>query len=436
MRKLMRVTAVTLVVSILFSGNSLITAKTEKKTRIKDKTVTMNVGQKKSIKLRNKKKKAKYLFQSSKTKTVKVSKKGVMTAFKEGKAKITVKEKRGKKTKRIGTVSVTVKKAVKPSPVPEQKATPTPVSTPAAPIATPINENPAVSPQAPTSDPGQTETPPTPTPKPPVNPEIKDTPEKLDRTQSGVSYGEVIKTEYYSKTTEKNRKVNVILPEGYTDEEEYPVIYLFHGGMGDENDWISGNVRYMIGNMIASGEAKEMIVVMPNCRCRENDAANPSDGFAPEHVQSFDKFLDDFKDNLMPFIESTYSVAKGRDNTAIAGLSMGGRVALNIGFSLPDQVGYIGAFSPAYGIFHYTNNGLTEEGLFTEETFTLPDHYKNSTYVLINNGNQDSMVKKEPQRYHDALEANEVHHTFYTLDGGHDWVVWKNGFYNFARYLF
>lgn len=431
MKKMKGVIAVTLVVSVLFSGNSLIAAKTEKKTGIRTKKVTMNTGQKKNIKLKNKKKKAKYLFQSSKTKIVKVSKKGVMTAQRVGKAKITVKEKLGKKTKKIGTVSVTVKKAAKP--VPEQKVTPTPASTP---TATPANEKPTVSPQAPTPDPGQTETPQTPTPKPPVNPEIKDTPAKFDSTQSGVKYGKVERTNYYSPITGKNRKVNVILPEGYTEEKEYPVIYLFHGGMGDENDWIDGKVQIMIGNMIASGEAEEMIVVMPNCRCREDDAANPSDGFAPDHVHSFDKFLDDFRDNLMPFIESTYSVATGRDNTAIAGLSMGGRVALNIGFSLPDKVGYIGAFSPAYGIFPYTNNGLTEEGLFTEETFTLPEYYKNSTYLLINNGNQDGMVKEEPQRYHNALEANGVHHTFYTLDGGHDWVVWKNGFYNFARYLF
>lgn len=432
MKKMKGVIAVTLVVSVLFSGNSLVAAKKEKKTGIRIKKVTMNTGQKKSIGLKNKKKKAKYLFQSSKTKIVKVSKKGVMTAQKAGKAKITVKERLGKKTKKIGTVSVTVKKAVQP-PAPDQKVTPKPVNTP---TATPADEKPTVSPQAPTQDSGQTETPQTPTPKPPVNPEIKDTPAKLDITQSGVKYGKVEKQEYYSDITEKYRKVKVILPEGYTQEKKYPVIYLFHGGMGDENDWINGNVQFMIGNMIASGEAKEMIVVMPNCRCRENDAANPSDGFAPDHVQSFDKFLDDFRDNLMPYIESTYSVATGRDNTAIAGLSMGGRVALNIGISLPDQVGYIGAFSPAYGIFPYTNNGLTEEGLFTEETFTLPDHYKNSTYLLINNGNQDGMVKEEPQRYHNALEANGVHHTFYTLDGGHDWVVWKNGFYNFARYLF
>ena len=133
MKKMTGVIAVTLVVSVLFSGNSLITAKTEKKTGIKTKKVTMNTGQKKSIKLKNKKKKAKYLFQSSKTKIVKVSKNGLMKAVKVGKAKVTVKEKLGKKTKKIGTVSVIVKKAVRPAPSPDQKVTPAPVT----PIVTP-----------------------------------------------------------------------------------------------------------------------------------------------------------------------------------------------------------------------------------------------------------------------------------------------------------
>ena len=190
MKKMKGVIAVTLVVSVLFSGNSLITAKTDKKTRIRTKKVTMNTGQKKSIKLKNKKKKAKYLFQSSKTKIVKVSKKGLMTALKTGKAKVTVKEKQGKKTKKIGTVSVTVKKATQSSNIPDQKVPPPPVSTP---TVTPANELPTVSPLAPTPGPVQTEPPQTPTPKPPVNPEIKDTPAKLDSTQSGVKYGKVVK---------------------------------------------------------------------------------------------------------------------------------------------------------------------------------------------------------------------------------------------------
>lgn len=421
MKRMKVVVAATLIASIIFGGNFYTAAKTVKKTEISTKKVIMKIGQKKAIKLKKEKKKAKYTFKSSKTGIVKVSKQGVMTAIKAGCAKITVKEKLDGKVKKIGTVTVTVKKATDSGtqPEPVQTATPAPMQTePPQPTGT-------------SEPPKATES-----PEPTGDSQIKDTPSKFTSVQSGVRYGTVKKEQYYSTTTERKRNVIVILPNGYTEEKKYPVLYLFHGGMEDENDWISGGVKNMIGNMIASGEAKEMILVLPNCRCREDDSVANADGFALGHVQSFDNFLNDFKDNLMPYIESNYSVAAGRENTAIAGLSMGGRVALNIGISLPEKVGYTGAFSPAYGIFPYTNMGLTEEGLFTEKTFTLPDEYKDNTFIMINNGNQDNMVKDEPKRYHNALDANGVKHIYYTLDGMHDWKVWRNGFYNYARYLF
>lgn len=421
MKRMKVVVAATLIASIIFGGNFYTAAKTVKKTEISTKKVIMKIGQKKAIKLKKEKKKAKYTFKSSRTGIVKVSKQGVMTAIKAGCAKITVKEKLDGKVKKIGTVTVTVKKATDSGtqPEPVQTATPAPMQT-EQPQPTGTSEPPKA----------------TESPEPTGDSQIKDTPSKFTSVQSGVRYGTVKKEQYYSTTTERKRNVIVILPNGYTEEKKYPVLYLFHGGMGDENDWISGGVKNMIGNMIASGEAKEMILVLPNCRCREDDSVANADGFALGHVQSFDNFLNDFKDNLMPYIESNYSVAAGRENTAIAGLSMGGRVALNIGISLPEKVGYTGAFSPAYGIFPYTNMGLTEEGLFTEKTFTLPDEYKDNTFIMINNGNQDNMVKDEPKRYHNALDANGVKHIYYTLDGMHDWKVWRNGFYNYARYLF
>ena len=375
-KNIIRFTACLLVASIAVSSAG-IPIKAAKKASVKTKKVTMQVGKKKTISLKNKKKKAVYAFKSKNVKIVKVSKKGVMTARKTGKTKISVKEKLGKKTKNIGTVTVTVKDASadKKKPQPTQPAAQT--------AQPPAVQTAAATPAAPTA-PASTDLPePTVAPPSPIYPVIKDTPEKLNRRLDGVEYGEQITTTYYSKTTGKNRNAIIILPPGYTDEKKYPVLYLFHGGMGDENDWTGGGIRYMIGNMIADGEAEEMIVVLPNCRCREDDSAANADGFAAGHVQSFDNFLNDFRDNLMPFMEANYSVATGRENTAVAGLSMGGRVSLNIGITLADRVGYTGAFSPAYGIFPYSANGLTEEGLFTEETFTLPEEYNNLSLIHI-----------------------------------------------------
>lgn len=439
MKKAMKLIAAILAFSVLLNGTAVM-AKQSKKTSIKSKTVKLLVGKKKKITLKNRKKKASYIFKSSVPKVAKVSKKGVITAVKTGKAKITVREKQGKKTKKIGTVKVIVTStdqntpSVPSSPSPTAAATGTPAG---GAVPGPTNTPAATATADPTTEPTLKPTAkPTPTPAQPSDPRMKATPGNLATKQNGVPYGEVKEIQYYSTTTEKNRNAVVILPDGYSEQKKYPVLYLFHGGMGDEKDWLSGNVQTMIGNMYASKEAVEMIIVLPNCRCRADDSAANADGFALGHVQSFDNFINDFRDNLMPYISQNYSVAEGRENTAIAGLSMGGRVSLHIGISLADKVGYTGAFSPAYGIFAYTNNGLTEEGLFTEETFTLPNEYKDNTFIMINNGYQDTMVSKEPERYHNALAANGVEHIYYMINGGHDWQVWRNGFYNFARYLF
>lgn len=255
-----------------------------------------------------------------------------------------------------------------------------------------------------------------------------------DQPRISVQYGKLTEVAYYSTTTETTRKAKVLLPFGYSEEKTYPVLYLLHGIGGDQNEWLYGKPEQVIGNLISEGAAKEMIVVFPNVRARANDAGNPSDIFSLPHFQAFDNFINDLSNDLMPYIEANYSIQTGRENTAIAGLSMGGRESLYIGFSMPETFGYIGAFCPAFGIFGYSNNNVTEQGLFTEETFTLPKDLE--TLVMIVKGKSDGVVGNEPVRHHDVLVKNEVPHIYYETAGGHDFTVWNHGLYQFAKRLF
>ncbi len=145
------VLVVTLVCTGMFVPKNETTVQAAKKASLKTKKITLTVGKKKTIKLKNKKKGAKYTFKVKKASVAKVSKKGVVTAKKAGKTEITVKEKRKKKTRTVGKVKVTVKKKrsvpsvtpapeVIPTPIPSQptpenptQATPTP-GTPAGPF--------------------------------------------------------------------------------------------------------------------------------------------------------------------------------------------------------------------------------------------------------------------------------------------------------------
>lgn len=116
-------------------------AQAAKKAKLSTKKLTVQVGKKKTIKIKNKAKKAKYTFKSKKASIAKVSKKGVVTGKKAGSTKITVTEKNGKKKRKLGTVKVTVKKST-----PTVTNAPVQTATPAASIAASVapSTNPSV----------------------------------------------------------------------------------------------------------------------------------------------------------------------------------------------------------------------------------------------------------------------------------------------------
>lgn len=253
--------------------------------------------------------------------------------------------------------------------------------------------------------------------------------------QDGVEYGELVEIEYYSSVTEAMRKANVLLPAGYTEDKQYPVLYLLHGSAGDHNEWKSAEPVYTIGNAIYSGEASEMIVVMPNVRARADDSANPLDENSIAHFEVFDNFINDLKDCLMPYMEENYSIYTDRDHTAIAGLSLGGRESIYIGRTMYDEFGYIGSFSPGPGIVEYKMGNLTEDGLFEPEELAFPEGYEPKV-LMITEGDSDSVVGNVPHIYHQLFEDAGVEHIFYTIKGGHDYTVWKRSLYAFAVEIF
>lgn len=259
---------------------------------------------------------------------------------------------------------------------------------------------------------------------------IIDPPANFDARQEGVNYGEMILETYPSHTTGNTRKVMVLLPPEYDEEKTYPVLYLLHGSGGDHSEWSRGKPDTVLGNLIAAGDAREMIIVMPNVRARWNDSTDAEDLYSAEANAAFDNFINDLRDDLMPFLKETYPIAEGRENTAIAGLSMGGRVALYIGLAMPETFGYVGAFSPASGVV----SSSAKKGLFETAEFRAAEGL--DTYILINTGRYDDRVGEWPETYFNTLTANGTESVFYLAPGGHDFTVWKHGLYNFVRNIF
>lgn len=248
------------------------------------------------------------------------------------------------------------------------------------------------------------------------------------------TYGTVEHITYYSETTGRDRGANILFPANYSEEKQYPVMYFLHGIFGDENSMINdGNNKIVeiLGNLAAEGRAKEMIVVFPHMYASADPNLRP--GFTAETISPYDNFINDLVNDLMPYIESNYSVLTDRENRAILGFSMGGRETLFIGLSRPDLFGYIGAIAPAPGLTPGKDHFMEHVGQMQEEDVKFTDTDNLPGLLMICCGTRDSVVGKFPKGYHEVMETNGVEHLWYEVPGAdHDNTTIRSGIYNFV----
>ena len=249
-------------------------------------------------------------------------------------------------------------------------------------------------------------------------------PEGFDKMREGIASGKVETLEYDSKTVGSKRKILIYTPPEYSTDTKYPVFYLLHGIGGDETEWHKNAApNIILDNLYAEKKLVPMIVVMPNGRAEPNDRAE-GNIFAPEHVKAFENFENDLLKDIIPFIESTYPVKTGRENRALAGLSMGGGQSLNFGLGHLEAFAWIGGFSSA-------PNMKSPEQLVPD-----PNEAKQKLKLLwISCGDKDGLIGAS-QRLHAFLKERNVPHIWHVDSGGHNFSVWKNDLYLFSQRIF
>jgi len=262
-------------------------------------------------------------------------------------------------------------------------------------------------------------------------------PEEIKEAKEGVTYGIIDRPTYHSTTTQSTRTAVVIKPPNYNPNKKYPLLFLLHGIMMTGEFMLHPDfaVQNMIGNLINEKKAKEMIIV-----CPDQYAPFPGTEIEPvfnqEYFSGYDNFINDLTNDLLPFLYENYSIAKGRENTAICGYSYGGRNSVYIGFSRPDLFGYIGAFSPAPGLLP-GDDALTghHNGLYQEDTFRTDIQ---PIINLISCGTEDSVVTDFPKHYHEVLKNNKQDHIYYEISGTDhtDSPTVTSPLYNFLKSVF
>ena len=247
--------------------------------------------------------------------------------------------------------------------------------------------------------------------------------------------GNVVHITYYSTKAGRDKGANVWLPPGYDENKKYPVFYVNHGYGGDERTMMNGmGVLEIATNLINSGEAVPMIIVFTDQYTDPNHPKQTGNGQAD--VPGYDNFVEDLPDSLMPYIESHFPVKTGRENTAVAGFSMGGRESLYIGIKCCDKVGYIGGGAPAPGIFPTKDQFMDHPGVMSKDDMRIDPPY--SPYLLlIAGGTNDGMVNDFPKQYSELFTQHGTDNIYLSVPGGgHDSSTVIPMMYNFIRFIF
>ena len=247
-----------------------------------------------------------------------------------------------------------------------------------------------------------------------------------------VPHGQVRELNYFSQLTGSWRPVLVYTPASYEKgKKKYPVVYIHHGGGEDHRGWVEqGRMGTIMDNLIAAGQAEEMIVVSVN----SNVPAGPGmrGGYNWEGMKPY---RDELIDNIIPFIEGKFRIKADKSHRAMCGLSMGGGQSFYIGLRSPETFANVGMFST--GIFGGIAGSADLDfeaqvpGMISETS-----RFNDGLDVFfISCGEQDPRITYTRQAVQKMKEAG-VEVNFASYPGDHEWQVWRKSFAEFARMLF
>ena len=246
---------------------------------------------------------------------------------------------------------------------------------------------------------------------------------------------------YYSAENDMERRMYVYTPYGYDakGKKKYPVLYLLHGGGGDEDAWSTlGRTCQILDNLIEQGKAVPMLVVMPNGNPNQYAASTlqfPVKQDVRQYASGFDNYSSLVAD-ILPYVESHYNVIKNRTGRAVAGLSMGGGQSFYIGLRNIDVFANIGIFSS--GLLGGSGAG---QAAFDPEAqmpglISNPAKYNKLDLFYISCGEQDNRIGGTKE-FVDQLNALGYKNVFYeTYPGGHEWKVWRRNLSAFVQKVF
>ena len=246
--------------------------------------------------------------------------------------------------------------------------------------------------------------------------EISPTPEDLPIeeviTSCGEERGKVVGYVFDSPSLKRPLKFNIYLPPCYDQQREpgYPVLYLLHGQLFTEDQWDDLGVPETADRLIAAGQVRPFIVVMP---LEEYSAANPfTTGYENALVNE-----------LIPWVDEHLHTCTLRSCRAIGGLSRGAAWSIRLGFAHWQLFSSIGANSlpPFYGTDVNMPRWLR----------AIPEGKLPRVWIDV--GDKDPTIA-DASKFEELLTKLGVPHEYHVFAGGHDAAYWSSNLETYLRW--
>ena len=248
--------------------------------------------------------------------------------------------------------------------------------------------------------------------------------------QSSV-YPNVMECEMQSEILGCTKKFCIYLPQEYADENRtFPVLYLLHGLTDTHTAWRDrGNVNEIATEIFQLGQAREMIIVMP-------DAGTTYDGYFNSEEWRYEDF---FFQEFIPHVESTYRIISDKQHRAIAGLSMGGGGTTWYAINHSEMFSSAYAMSALMGLVDGTwithtpdarrrvfmESAVANNNITAVENATQEQRARIASVRWFIDVGDDDFLFDNNMEFIKAMRSKRIPYQLRVREGGHTWQYWQ-----------
>ena len=241
----------------------------------------------------------------------------------------------------------------------------------------------------------------------------------------------LIQVNYQSKALFRTVPMNVILPADRFDadtdsylnkpDRKYKPLYLLHGLLGNYTDWVSKT------RIQTWAEEKNLAVVMPS----------GDNSFYFKSRTPWNDYGTFIGEELVDITRRMFPLSDKREDTFIAGLSMGGYGALRNGIVYSNTFSHVVGLSSAIHLFEdlseEANIGLFDNLKEAAESNLNPkvavkemlDEGRKIPGIYMSCGRNDDLLSVN-EDFRDYLKEKGINVTWDEEDAGHEWYFWDS----------